>query len=70
MLFRSCYMKHFALDEQETERLDISIWCNEQAMREIYFKPFELCVKEGKVTAAMASDSFIGGTWAGRGKSL
>ena len=25
-------MKHFALDEQETERLDISIWCNEQAM--------------------------------------
>ena len=60
-----CYMKHFAMDEQETERLDISIWCNEQAMREIYFKPFELCVKEGGVTAAMASDSFIGGTWAG-----
>ncbi len=60
-----CYMKHFALDEQETERLDISIWCNEQAMREIYLKPFELCVKEGSVTAAMASDSFIGGTWAG-----
>lgn len=60
-----CYMKHFALDEQETERLDISIWCNEQAMREIYFKPFEICVKEGNVTAAMASDSFIGATWAG-----
>lgn len=65
-----CYMKHFALDEQETERLDISIWCNEQAMREIYFKPFELCVKEGKVTAAMASDSFIGGTWAGLREEL
>lgn len=60
-----CYMKHFALDEQETERLDISIWCNEQAMRELYLKPFEICVKEGSVTAAMASDSFIGATWAG-----
>ena len=65
-----CYMKHFALDEQETERLDISIWCNEQAMREIYFKPFELCVKEGGVTAAMASDSFIGATWAGLREEL
>ena len=65
-----CYMKHFALDEQETERLDISIWCNEQAMREIYFKPFEICVKEGGVTAAMASDSFIGGTWAGEREEL
>lgn len=65
-----CYMKHFALDEQETERLDISIWCNEQAMREIYFKPFELCVKEGGVTAAMASDSFIGATWAGEREEL
>lgn len=65
-----CYMKHFALDEQETERLDINIWCNEQAMREIYFKPFELCVKEGGVTAAMASDSFIGATWAGEREEL
>ena len=65
-----CYMKHFALDEQETERLDISIWCNEQAMRELYFKPFEICVKEGNVTAAMASDSFIGGTWAGLREEL
>lgn len=65
-----CYMKHFALDEQETERLDISIWCNEQAMREIYFKPFEICVKEGNVTAAMASDSFIGAYWAGLREEL
>lgn len=65
-----CYMKHFAMDEQETERLDISIWCNEQAMRELYFKPFELCAKEGGVTAVMASDSFIGGTWAGEREEL
>lgn len=65
-----CYMKHFAMDEQETERLDISIWCTEQAMRELYFKPFELCTKEGGVTAVMASDSFIGGTWAGEREEL
>lgn len=65
-----CYMKHFAMDEQETERLDISIFCNEQAMRELYFKSFELCAKEGSVTAVMASDSFIGGTWAGEREEL
>ena len=39
-------------------------------MREIYFKPFELCAKEGGVTAVMASDSFIGGTWAGEREEL
>lgn len=65
-----CYMKHFAMDEQETERLDISIFCTEQAMRELYFKPFEICAKEGGVTAVMASDSFIGGTWAGEREEL
>jgi beta-glucosidase len=65
-----CYMKHFALDEQETERLDISIFCNEQAMRELYFKPFEICAKEGGCTGVMASDSFIGGTWAGEREEL
>ncbi|MBO6127500.1 MAG: glycoside hydrolase family 3 C-terminal domain-containing protein [Pseudobutyrivibrio sp.] len=65
-----CYMKHFALDEQETERLDISIFCNEQAMRELYFKPFEICAKKGGCTAVMASDSFIGGTWAGEREEL
>ncbi|MEG2958739.1 MAG: glycoside hydrolase family 3 C-terminal domain-containing protein, partial [Oscillospiraceae bacterium] len=46
------YMKHFALNDQETARSDmLCTWSNEQAIREIYLKPFELSVKEGGVKA-------------------
>ena len=41
------YIKHFALNDQESNRLSISVWANEQSIREIYLKPFELSVKEG-----------------------
>ena len=43
----------------------LSIWCNEQAMREVYFKPFQIAVENGKADAAMSSFSRIGKTWAG-----
>ena len=65
-----CYAKHFALNDQESNRLSISVWCNEQAMRELYFKPFELTVKEGNTTAIMSSYSCLGTTWAGASKAL
>ncbi|MDO4852776.1 MAG: glycoside hydrolase family 3 N-terminal domain-containing protein, partial [Clostridia bacterium] len=64
------YAKHFALNDQESNRLSISVWANEQAMRELYFKPFELTVKEGKTTAIMSSYSYFGTTWAGGSKAL
>ena len=60
-----CYIKHFALDNQETNRENVCVWCNEQAMREVYFKAFELAVKEGNATAVMDSDSRIGTDWCG-----
>ena len=42
------FMKHFALNDQETKRTEmLCTWTNEQAMREIYLKPFEMSVKEG-----------------------
>ena len=42
------FIKHFALNERETNARDqLFTWCGEQAMREIYFKPFELAVREG-----------------------
>ena len=41
------YIKHFALNDQESNRLSLSVWANEQSIREIYLKPFELSVKEG-----------------------
>lgn len=43
----------------------MNIWSNEQAIREIYFKPFEMSVKEGGTTATMSSFSYIGTEWAG-----
>lgn len=60
-----CYIKHFALDNQETNRENVCVWCNEQAMREVYFKAFELAVKEGNATAVMDADSRIGTDWCG-----
>lgn len=46
------FMKHYALNEQELNRQNNGYlsWCNEQAFREIYNKPFELYIKEAKMT--------------------
>ena len=60
------FMKHFALNDQETHRTDmLCTWTNEQAMREIYLKPFELSVKEGKCGAVMSAFNYIGNKYAG-----
>lgn len=60
------YIKHFALNDQETNRNSmICTWADEQTIREIYLKPFELAVKEGEAGAVMSSFNYIGGEWAG-----
>lgn len=65
------YMKHFALNDQETNRCGmLCTWSNEQAMREIYLKPFEICVKEGGAKAVMSSFNYIGNRWAGGSAEL
>jgi beta-glucosidase len=66
------YAKHFALNDQETNRDDTGLvtWCNEQAMREIYFRPFEMVVEDGGTTAMMSSFNRIGTTWAGGSYAL
>lgn len=65
------YIKHYALNEQETNRWAmICTWVDEQTIREIYLKPFEICVKEGNATAVMSSFNYIGGVWAGGNKEL
>lgn len=66
------YCKHFALNEQETNRdtTGLVTWANEQAMRELYFVPFEIAVKEGGTTAMMSSFNRIGITWAGGNYAL
>lgn len=60
------YIKHFALNDQETNRWEmLCVWADEQAIREIYLKPFEMCVKDGAATAVMSSYNYIGNCWAG-----
>ncbi len=60
------YIKHFAFNDCEDRRTDmLCTWSNEQAMREIYLKPFEIAVKEGKAKAVMSSFNYIGPRWAG-----
>lgn len=62
-----CFVKHFALNEQETHRsiTGLITWATEQSMREIYLKPFEIAVKEGGANAVMSSFNRIGTRWTG-----
>nr|WP_017472754.1 glycoside hydrolase family 3 N-terminal domain-containing protein [Amphibacillus jilinensis] len=65
------YMKHFALNDQEQNRmLGVLTWSNEQAMREIYLKPFEITVKKGGASGVMSSFNSIGAVWAGASDAL
>lgn len=61
------FVKHFAVNEQETHRSisGDSSYLTEQSMREIYLRPFELAVKEGKSRAIMTSFNRIGTRWTG-----
>lgn len=60
------YIKHYALNDQETNRNNmLCTWSNEQAIREIYLKPFEIAVKEGKAKAVMSAFNYIGTEYAG-----
>ena len=60
-------IKHFAINDQETHRSanGIATWVDEQAMRELYFKAFEIGVKEGEAHGLMTSFNRIGTEWAG-----
>ncbi len=65
------YIKHYALNDQETNRNSmLCTWANEQSIREIYLKPFELSVKEGGADAVMSSFNYVGTEWAGASNAL
>lgn len=62
-----CYIKHFALNDQESNRAAydcVATWAEEQAIREIYLKPFQITVEEGDAHAVMTSMNRIGATYA------
>lgn len=65
------YLKHFALNDQETNRNSmICTWSNEQAIREIYLKAFEIAVKEGGAKAMMSAFNYIGTEYVGANDDL
>ena len=65
------YVKHFAMNDQETNRCGmLCTWSTEQAIREIYLKPFEIAIKQGGAQAVMSSFNYIGNRWAGGTKEL
>ncbi|WP_127793737.1 glycoside hydrolase family 3 N-terminal domain-containing protein [Agromyces sp. LHK192] len=66
------FMKHFALNEQEINARapGVNVFVDEQALRELYLRPFEITVKEGDASGAMSSFINIGGRWAGGNEQL
>lgn len=63
-------LKHFAANNQETNRYNSNSIVSERAMREIYLKGFELCIKEAKPVAVMTSYNLLNGGHTSESKSL
>lgn len=51
------YVKHFGLNDQETNRTSACTWATEQTIREIYNKPFELVMRDARKTVKYTSDT-------------
>ena len=59
------FIKHFALNDQESNRVGGSVFANEQSTREVYLAPFETSVREADARGVMASMNRIGNRWSG-----
>lgn len=66
----NAYIKHFALNEQETQRSGVGVWLNEQTLREIYLKPFAMAVTDGGAMNAMAAFNRMGAVHCPANKAL
>jgi beta-glucosidase-like glycosyl hydrolase len=58
-------IKHFALNDQESHRNGIFTWADEQTMREIYLKAFEIPIKTAGADGVMSAYNRIGTDWCG-----
>ena len=59
------YNKHFVLNDQEENRAGIGTWCNEQALREIYLRAFELPIVNADAKCVMTAYNRLGAQWSG-----
>ena len=59
------YNKHFVLNDQENNRAGIATWVNEQALREIYLRAFELPIVNADAKCVMTAFNRLGAQWAG-----
>ena len=54
-------LKHYALNNQETDRGSVDVIADERTMREIYLKPFEAAIKEGGAMCVMPAYNKVNG---------
>lgn len=64
------FMKHFALNDQETHRAGVMVWANEQTIREGYLKAFEYAVTKANAKGVMTIMNRIGAQWGGACNAL
>lgn len=66
----NAYVKHLAVYEQQANRVGLTVWVNEQTLREIYLKPFQLAIEKGNARNCMASYTRIGLTYCASNENL
>ncbi len=64
------YVQHFVCNDSEANREGLFTFVTEQALRELYLKPFEIIIKDGGGNALMTAMNRLGRTWSGATRGL
>ncbi|NLB48454.1 MAG: hypothetical protein GX813_01210, partial [Erysipelotrichia bacterium] len=64
------FIKHYAVNDTEYHRVGLYTWLSEQALREIYLRPFEEAIKRGEAQAVMTAFNRAGAIWTGGSEAL